>query len=36
MIDAAIATGVKLFIFSSLPSYMEKTNGKIHNVHHCT
>lgn len=35
MIDAAIAAGVKLFIFSSLPSFINKSNGEIKNVIHC-
>lgn len=35
MIDAALAAGVKLFIFSSLPSFINKTNGEIKNIHHC-
>ncbi|KAJ9091625.1 hypothetical protein QFC20_007588, partial [Naganishia adeliensis] len=34
MIDAALAAGVKLFIFSSLPSSINKTNGEIKNIHH--
>lgn len=35
MVDAAVASGVKLFIFSSLPSFIKATNGEIKNVHHC-
>jgi hypothetical protein len=35
MVDAAIAAGVKLFIYSSLPNFIKKTNGEIKNVHHC-
>ncbi|KAI5451860.1 hypothetical protein NCC49_001162 [Naganishia albida] len=34
MVDAAVASGVKLFIFSSLPSFIKATNGEIKNVHH--
>ncbi|KAJ9125686.1 hypothetical protein QFC22_000649 [Naganishia vaughanmartiniae] len=34
MIDAGVAAGVKLFIFSSLPSPENKSKGAISNVHH--
>ena len=35
MIDAGVAANVKLFIFSSLPSFEHASNGTIRNVHHC-
>jgi hypothetical protein len=35
MIDAAIAAGVDLFIFSSLPSPSKWSGGKYTQVHHC-
>lgn len=35
MIDAGVAAGVKLFIYSSLPGFAKLSNGKIKNVHHC-
>lgn len=35
MIDAGVAAGVKLFIFSSLPSYIDISHGKVSRVHHC-
>jgi hypothetical protein len=36
MIDAGIEAGVKLFIFSALPSFKKYSNGKYVNVYHCT
>lgn len=35
MINAAIAAGVDLFIFSSLPSPTKWSGGKYTQVHHC-
>jgi hypothetical protein len=35
MIDAALEAGVKLFIFSALPSPKKASGGKYTQVHHC-
>ncbi|KPV78263.1 uncharacterized protein RHOBADRAFT_65887 [Rhodotorula graminis WP1] len=34
LVDAALAAGVRLYIYSSLPSFDKASNGKYKNVHH--
>ena len=35
LVDAAAAARVRLYIYSSLPSFDKASNGNYKNVHHC-